>query len=363
MYKVAYSIVVVFFIAFTSHASGNQVLIDMFQKSFNDSINTYINEYSLITGFYTTGGDVKGAASIGNFPSFRVGATAGIIFMNNPVNFIKKIHFSKTDWNSLQNESSLSEAAKYLNWFDQYFLPLPVNVYNFEIGLFNGFSIGGRFHVLPAGAFARTNEDAKKNIYEILTWGLGANFSYTILKEYNYFPSISVGAGVNYSDVFIWLDNMSVGNVYLDSTNPDIPATIGFKTHHYTTSFFFDFSISKSIKFFQPFASMKFVQTVNHNITKINVNLDMSKATSSAQTLYGDGKFTASNVVSTDDYGNETGSIVPVSDFVLSAGFEFIITIFRFGFESSVGLVSQKGMLTLSMRFQVEKADFEKLKK
>jgi hypothetical protein len=349
------------FVITMSYPTDNPILNGLFQQSFNDSINSYITEYSLVTGFYTTGGEVKGSAAIGNFPSFRVGATIGTIFMNNPIEFIKKMHFSTTDWNSIRNDSSLSGMVKYLNWFDANFLPLPVNVYNFDIGLFKGFSVGGKFHVVPAGALARTNEAAKKNIYELLSWGIGTNVTYAILKEYNYFPSLSVSTGVNYSDVTVWFDNIAVGDVYLDSNNK-VPTTLGFYTHNYTTSFYFDFSVSKTIKFFEPFVSVKFVQTVNYNVTKINVSMDMQKADASAKSLYGDGKFTASNLVK-DANGKDVGTVVPVTDFVLTAGFEFIVKIFRFGFESSYGLVSQKGMISLSLRFQVEKADFENFKK
>ena len=106
---------------------------------------------------------------------------------------------------------------------------------------------------------------------------------------------------------------------------------------------------------------MKFVQTINHNVTKVHIGLDLDDATDEARETY-EKKIEVSNVKKIDDYNNEIGIVIPVTDFIISLGFEFVIKIFRLGLEGSFSVASQTGMITLGMRFQLENWQLKNIK-
>jgi hypothetical protein len=239
---------------------------------------------------------------------------------------------------------------------------------DFDIGLPKGFSIGGYFHV-AAPSLLLLNIPASSTYTDTMVWwGLGTQFHYTLLKEVKALPSISVGAGVSYNDTLLGLANLPLGNVTLDSSNLSIPATVGFKSHSYVTGFMLDFNISKNLGgWFEPFGGVKFTQSIFYNVTEVTLNLDLTGASPEARTLYGgsssadSSSYTISNQTA-DANGNLTGVLFPVTDFILSGGFEFVMKLFRMGLEFSYGTFSQKGMVSLSMRIQAEK-DFLQKKK
>ncbi|OHD16858.1 MAG: hypothetical protein A2086_12375 [Spirochaetes bacterium GWD1_27_9] len=350
----------IFIFSDTTQATKDEFFNDYF-GTFNNAITTLTKDYSTISGLYNSTGFVKGSASIGSFPSFRVSANLGVIFFQNPLNFLKKVSFAKVDWSGIKKDlpAGLKEP---LLWMDNNFIPVPVTNYTIGIGLPYGMEVGTKFNIAPIGSFIKqvtaSSPDVTKNIGDILFWGVGVSFDYTILKEYKYFPSISVGTGFDYSDVSISFQKIPVGNVNLDPSNDSIPANIGFNTHNYNMGFFFEFTISKKFIFFEPFVNLKFIQTFNYSLTKINLELDFTNATQSAKDAYQGGNFEINNLDS-----NKNGVITPVTDFVVATGFEFVMSIYRMGIEGGFGLVSQKGYVTLDIKFQVEKSDFDKLKK
>jgi len=331
--------------------------------NFNDMVDMLALDYSKIAGLYTAGGDITGSASAGHFPAFRAGAAVGVIFLKNPLRFIKPIDFFGLKWSDVTNELENVGLYSVVNFFDQNFLPLPVSYYSFDIGLPLGFTVGAKFNVGPLGAVIKgASSAASEYLNNILHWSVGGNVKYTIMRDHKYFPCLSVGMGTQYSYTLFDIKNIPIGNVYLDSNNTSIPSTIGFYSQNNNTSIYFDFAISKRLLFFQPFAGFKFVQTISHNLTKFTVNFDLSDATVEALNTYKD-EVVISNKTGYDSLLNEIGKIIPVTDFIISLGFEFIIKIFRFGFQADFAAASQTGMLTLGMRFHVEDWQFAKLKK
>lgn len=343
---------------YSQTSSDKEEFMSEIFKSFHDSIDVLVNDYSAICGFYTTSGQLEGAASIGSFPSFRIGMTTGVIFMTNPIRFLKEINFSNNSWNTIRKEKEFKDFKPYFSWFDSYFLPLPLTRINFDVGLPKGFSVGGHFHVMPVGSVLFSLSEPEINSATILAGG-GLNFTYTFLKEYRNLPSVSTGFETAFSYVGIDVRNIPVGTIYLDSSNPDVPAKLGFLTKNYTVSFAVDFSISKRIRFFQPFVNLKFVQSVYYNETSFLVSLDTSEATSSAQELY-DTDFSISNTRNVDYFNNRYGDVRAVTDFVFSAGFEFVIKTFRIGLECSFSTATQKVMTTAGIRVQLEKTNLKR---
>ncbi len=331
--------------------------------NFNDMVDMLALDYTKIAGLYTAGGDITGSASVGHFPAFRAGATAGVIFFKNPLRFIKPIDFFGLKWADVTNKLDDVGLLPVVDFFDQNFLPIPVSYYSFDMGLPRGFNVGVKFNIGPLGSVIKgASPAAAEYVNEILHWSAGVNFKYTIMRDHKYFPSISTGVGVQYSYTVFDLKDIPVGNVYLDSTNDVIPSKMGFYSQNNNTSIYFDFTISKRIKFFQPYAGFKFVETISHNLTRFTVNLDLSNATAEALNTYKE-EIIISNRTSYDAFNNEIGRVIPVTDFIISLGFELIIKIFRFGLQADFAAASQTGMLTLGMRFQVEDWQFAKLKK
>jgi len=331
--------------------------------SFNDIVDAFSEDYSKITGLYGSGGELKGAASIGSFPSFRFGATLGTIFFTNPIRFLKLIDFYDSDWAQIKGKIDATGMGEVVDWFDNNFLPIPVSNYHFHIGLPKGMNVGASFNVGPLGAIINAAAPQLTTSFnpDILHWGFGLNFSYTIFREYKYFPTISVGTGFNYSDSKMGFLNIPMGSLNLDESNDAIPATVGFSSHSNNFSFYFDFSISKRFMFFQPYISLRFVQSVNHNVTKFIVNMDLDDATPEAKDTYAK-TVEISNIVKINNLNNPTKIVIPVTDFIISTGFEFIMGIFRMGIEGSFSMASQTGMVTLGMRFHVEDWQIDKMK-
>jgi len=341
-----------------SEETTNQVVKE-FLKPLNSTISIFVNDYSKIVGLYSANQDVKGSASIGSFPSFRVGTNFGTIFLANPLRFLRSIDFGGMNYEKLTKLETLSSAKDAIDFFDKNFLPVPVTSYTFEIGLPKGFSVGSSFQIIPIGDFIRgVSPDTQNYLNGLTFWGLGANFNYTIMKEYRWLPSISVGSGFNYNSTNFDI-KMPMGNLKIDASN-DLKSELNFSSKSDISTFYFDFTVSKTFIFFQPFVNVKFTQSINHNITKFNLLIDMSNATQEAKDNYGGGKIGVNNISKKDQYGNEVGSIIPVSDFILSTGFEFVMGIYRMGFAGSYGLVSQTGMISLNIRFQLEKDNFKK---
>ena len=355
-------IIIIYSTSMFADSAKDIFLNDVFQ-TFTDIVDTFAQDYSVITGLYTTAGEVKGSASIGEFPSFRAGASIGTIFFRNPMRFIKKIDFYGTNWTGIQDKLESEGLLSAIDWFDQNFLPIPVTNFHFHVGLPYGLTVGSRFHIAPIGGFANAIAPASVKQYapEILLWGLGVNFTYTILKEHKNLPTIAVGFGVQYSDTKIGIYGIPIGTVNLDESNDAIKSTVGFGAHNNNVSIYFDFSVSKRFLFFQPFFSMKFVQTINHNVTKVHIGLDLDDATDEARETY-EKEIEVSNVKKIDDYNNEIGIVIPVTDFIISLGFEFVIKIFRLGLEGSFSVASQTGMITLGMRFQLENWQLKNIK-
>ncbi|MCG8572699.1 MAG: hypothetical protein MJB14_21415, partial [Spirochaetes bacterium] len=177
-------IFLVLFLSFTF--SQNQAFYNLFY-SFHDVIDTMVTDYSSVSGLYTTGGMLKGSATIGSFPSFRVGTSLGIIFLRNPLNFMKEIDFMNVDWNSMKEDLAGESYEGTVNWLEENFIPLPITNIHFEVGLPKNMAIGGKFHILPINGFSNAGNPDLFN--KFLLWGMGTHFNYTILKEYNKLPS------------------------------------------------------------------------------------------------------------------------------------------------------------------------------
>lgn len=363
MKKNIFTFICIFLISLNLFSDAKDDFLKDVFGSFNDIVDTFAEDYSKITGLYAAGGELKGAASIGGFPSFRFGATLGTIFFTNPIKFLKMINFYQSDWQQIKGKIDSLGMGEAVDWFDNNFLPIPVSNYHFHIGLPKGMNVGGNFNIGPIGAIikAASPELASSFNPDILHWGFGLNFTYTILREYKYFPTISIGTGFNYSDSKMGFLNIPMGNLNLDESNDSIPAHVGFTTHSNSASFYFDFSISKRFMFFQPYLSLRFVQTVSHNITKFIIDMDLKDATQQAKDTYSK-HVEVSNVSKVSSNNVQTGAIIPVTDFIISTGFEFIINIFRLGMEGSFSMASQTGMVTLGMRFHVEDWKIKKMK-
>ena len=121
-------------------------------------------------------------------------------------------------------------------------------------------------------------------------------------------------------------------------------------------------SMSKKIKIFQPFINLKFIQNIQYNLTKFELLVDTTDLDASAKSFFEDGVFQISNSEKQNKKGEDVGVIIPVTDFVLSGGFELVFKIFRMGIEGSFGTFSKTGMLTLGLRFHVEKSHIDVLK-
>ncbi len=326
-----------------------------------DSIEQYAIDVSKISGLYAVSGEVRGSASIGSFPSFRVNASSGFLFYNNPVFFLKKINFANLNWDTLLNNT-----GAFFSWLYDYFIPLPVAFYSFDIGLPKGFSVGMKFNYAPYGEFLKaviSDENMKNFVPTINVWQLGVHFNYCIVKDYKFFPSIAIGAGVYYTDSRLDMNPISVGNISYDNTNDNIPTSIGFNSVTNTTSFFIDFTISKKFVFFEPFISMKLIQSINHNLTKYTVKMDLTNTSSDFKEIFKE-EITISNRESIDSFGNEIGVVIPSIEFIIATGFEFVIVdMVRLGVEGSFGCVSKCGVVSMSIKFQMEKQKFDKLKK
>lgn len=358
-------IIIVFIIAmvlFTAHSSVENDFLNNLFSPLNDVVDDFAEDYSVLGGVYNAGGEIRGAASIGSFPSFRVGATFGTILVTNPFGFLKQIDINDTGYSDLI--SSLGTVGDVLAWFDNYFLPMPIANYHFHIGLPAGLTVGMKFNIGPLGSIITAAAPmAEDFLHELLHWGVGGNLTYTILKEHKYYPTISVSGGVQYSQF-----TMAVGvpgiTIAFDATN-DIETSLSFESEYNNLSLYFDFSISKKFIFFQPFISFKFIQTVSHNLTAIGVAFDLSNASTDLKsTIQGIDSFELSNMTGKDDLtGNDIGVVYPFTDVVISTGFEFVMKIFRLGLEGSYGVVSKTGSITMGMRFQVESYQFDKLKK
>jgi hypothetical protein len=348
----------------TMAVSAQDTSTDILYEPFFDLVTSYSRNSAVISGLFTTEGEVRGAASAGTFPSFRAGASIGTIFYRSPMKFIKSFSFFGSNWETIQ-QTGPSELLAPLVWFDDNFLPIPVTNYHFHIGLPKGLEVGTKFTVAPYGDFIKSvatsipgSDSFSSYLPTMMVWGLGADVRYTIMKEHRAFPTISLGLGVTYSDTSIGFNNLGLGTVELDETDDAIPISMNFNNRNNNTSISLEFSISKRLKFFQPFFTMRLVQTVTHSITSITVNLDLTGATSQNQAT-----FLSTKNISTDSDGDGIGIVIPVTDFILTGGFEFVMAVFRMGLQGSFSVASQTGALMLSMRFQVEDWQFAKLKK
>ncbi|HPO50698.1 MAG TPA: hypothetical protein PLO89_10265, partial [Spirochaetota bacterium] len=244
-----------------SQESTSSLLTNLL-KPLNSTLSTFVDDYSVITGIYSANPDVKGAASIGSFPSFRFGTHFGAIFMTNPIRFLKSIDIGGMNYDKLTNMDSFKGAKDVIGFFDKNFLPIPVTSYSLEIGLPKGFSVGSNFQVIPIGDFVNgIVPEAKTYLNGLTFWGVGANFNYTIMKEYKWFPSLSVGSGFNYNSTNIDI-KAPIGSITLDaSADVKADASINFSSKSDISTFYFDFTISKNFIFFQPFINLKFTQT------------------------------------------------------------------------------------------------------
>lgn len=346
------------FIMTAGSQSGKDIFTNYIAQSVNSSIDILVKDYSRIGGLYTTGGIVKGSASSGPFPSFRAGTSVGVIFYDNPFRFLQVLQIASTDWEAMKQNTTFK--PNIFGQLENRVLPLPVTNFHFEVALPHNLSLGGRFHIVPIGELIKAGGSSSTET--VTLWGVGVNLSYLIMSDYKFRPALSVSTGFQYSDSHIHLKEVSIGTIYLDSNNSAIPAYIGYDTHFFNPTFYFDFTLSKRIRFFQPYLNLKFSQTISYNVTRFNLRLSTDSMDALARSLYGDGIFQLDNLNRTDLFGTPYGTITPVPDFIISTGFEFIIKIFRLGLEGSFGTVSQKGMVTLSMRFQMEKENFEKIK-
>lgn len=346
------------FIMATAGQSGKDIFKSYIAQSVNSSMDILVKDYSQIGGLYTSGGIVKGSASTGPFPSFRAGTTVGVILFDNPFRFLQVLKISSTDWEAMKKNTTFK--PNVFGPLDNRFLPLPVHNFHFEVALPHNLSVGGRFHIIPVGELIKAG--GSTSTQTVTLWGFGVNLSYLIMSDHKFRPALAVSTGFQYSDSHIHLKEVNIGTVYLDSNNSTIPAYIAYDTHFFSPTFYFDFTLSKRIKFFEPYLNLKFSQTISYNITRFSLRLSTDQMDALARSLYGDGLFQLDNLNQTDLFGNPYGIVTPVPDFIISTGFEFIIKIFRLGMEGSFGAVSQKGMVTLSMRFQVEKEHFEKIK-
>jgi len=334
-------------------------------NAFKESANQYAIDVSNIAGLYGASGEVKGSASIGSFPSFRVNATLGVLFYRNPIYFLKKIEFANFNWDNLLNNN-----GAILSWLDEYAFPLPMAYYSFDIGLPKGFSVGMKFNYVPYGEFIKAVANStqltstlRSFLPTMNVWQLGVHFNYCIVKDYKFFPSLSIGSGVYYTDSRFSIDSISIGKISYDNNNKDISTSIGFNSITNTTSFFIDFNVSKKFLFFEPFFSMKFIQSVTHNLTKYIIKMDLSNATTEFKSVFKE-EITISNKQQTDSFGNDIGEILPSTEFIIAGGFEFVIAdMVRFGLEATYGFVSKCGIVSMGFKLQMERQKFEKFKK
>ncbi len=334
-------------------------------NAFKESINQYAIDISNIAGLYNASGEVRGAASIGSFPSFRVNATFGVLFYRNPLFFLKRINFANFNWDNM-----LDKGGVLLSWLDDNFLPLPMAYYSFDIGLPKGFSVGMKFNYVPYGEVikgAASGQNLSQEIKSLLpfvnVWQLGFNFNYCIIKDYKFFPSVAIGGGISYTDSRWGIDSFSIGSISYDTSNDNISTSIGFNSITNTTSFFIDFTVSKKFVFFEPFVSIKFIQSVNHNLTKYIVKMDLSNATDEFKSVFKE-EIVISNRKDIDPYGNEIGDVIPSTEFIIATGFEFVIVdMVRLGLEATYGFVSKCGIVSLGMKFQMERFKFQQFKK
>lgn len=334
-------------------------------NAFKDSINHYAIDISTISGLYNASGEVRGSASIGSFPSFRVNGSFGVLFYRNPISFLKKINFANFNWDNMINSGGV-----IISWLDDYFFPLPMAYYSFDIGLPKGFSVGMKFNYVPYGDFIKgvvqnnnLGNTEKSLLPFINVWQLGAHFNYCIVKDYKFFPSVSIGGGVYYTDSRWGIDSFSIGSISYDESNDNIKTSIGFNSITNTTSFFVDFTVSKKFVFFEPFVSLKFIQSLNHNLTKFIIKMDLKNATPEFKSIFKE-EIVISNKKEIDSFGNEIGDIIPSTEFIIATGFEFVIVdIVRFGLEATYGFVSKCGVLSMGMKIQIEKFKFEQFKR
>jgi hypothetical protein len=145
-----------------------------------------------------------------------------------------------------------------------------------------------------------------------------------------------------------------------DEDYQNIATSLALRTYTNNVSLFFEFSISKNIRFFQPFMSIKFIQNFCYNLTELDLVLNLSDLPDNVADLFGNGVMTVTNSTKQNEKGENLGEIIPVTDFIFIGGFEFVMKIFRLGIEGSFGCFSKKGMLTLGMCFQVEQKNFKK---
>ena len=264
----------------------------------------------------------------------------------------------------------LDKGGVLLSWLDDNFLPLPMAYYSFDIGLPKGFSVGMKFNYVPYGEVikgAASGQNLSQEIKSLLpcvnVWQLGFNFNYCIIKDYKFFPSVAIGGGISYTDSRCGIDSFSIGSISYDTSNDNISTSIGFNSITNTTSFFIDFTVSKKFVFFEPFVSIKFIQSVNHNLTKYIVKMDLSNATDEFKSVFKE-EIVISNRKDIDPYGNEIGDVIPSTEFIIATGFEFVIVdMVRLGLEVTYGFVSKCGIVSLGMKFQMERFKFQQFKK
>ncbi len=325
-------------------------LNDLF-SSFEDTIDYINSDYSSISGLGSSGGKVTGSASIGDFPSFRFGTSSGMIMFDNPFKGFKNLNFSGNDWDSIYDDAGFGNESSPVGWFDRYFLPIPLSTIHFQIGLPKGFAIGGDFTILPIGSLTQNTASINKYLKEFTIWRIGLNLNYTIIKDTgSYLPSISVGAGGSYFDMLINIESIDIGELYFDEDNTDISTKFTFYQHTYVPTIYFTFALSKKFLFFEPFIQAKLTQSFYCNLTEFTLKFDTDDMTDEARGLFGNGVYVINNK---DSDGNI--KLIPFTDFAISTGFELALGFFRPGVEFSYGVVSQKSMISLDLRFHVER--------
>lgn len=360
---VAVFCVMLSFSAFSQTDQHEVFYNDMF-SSFSEALIMFAEDYSVISSLYNAGGSLQGSASIGSFPSFRVGTTFNVIFFTNPVNFLKEVQIGEYGYDKI-----VANGTAVIDWFDDNFLPLPYTSYYIEAGLPLGLTASIKFNASDLGGVVNGIVDSipsansiKTFVPDLFLWGIGGDIGYTILKDFSFFPTLAVSTGGFYSSVSFALKDVNIGNVEFGGISGDsINTTMSFTSKSDISSLFFDFAISKRLLFFEPFANMKFVQTFYHNYSEITFNLDLSDASDAFKEVFNE-EITISNEFQKDNNGNPMGIIYPVTDFLLSAGFELILYYVRFGFEATYSPISQNAMLSLGLHIHFDKDDFQSIK-
>ncbi len=325
-------------------------------STLDSSLNRFVDDYGSVQGLTLTSSFYDGRASTGAFPSFKLDFSLGSVFQTTPFAFLSDVSVFGWTFDNMKTELGATYDNN-LAFFDNYFFPLPAFGSRIEVGLPMNFSAGLCFNVLPLTPifnYASQTVPALAMFGELMYWSVGSNLRYTILRDANFTPDVSVNFGVIYSDFTFALTDISVGSFDLDTDNKSVPAAFGFNTRFCSTVFYLEAAISKKFMFFRPFLNMKLVQTLVYNESEFYVQLDMTGATGSAKDVYGNGRMSSSN------YADGTGVIGAYTDFVITTGFDFVMGIFTLGLQGGFSTVTRKGSATLAFGFNPDRAAFIK---